>query len=128
MLPYAYGRNRGASTGVIAVLRDPPKKAPRSPTMVRAKLVKLLHLEPEDGVPPVEVRWRIPSQASLEPTICGDVEKYYIKCWCRGKGREVIMTKTSTAEITRRDFCSNQVINVGSFFYLVLYFCGHSYI
>lgn len=103
------GGDRGAVDDVIAVLRDPPKKVPRSPTWVRATLAERSCLEPEDSVPSVQVRWRVPSQASLLPTVCGDVQRYYIKCWCHGKGREVIATKTSTVDVPRRDFCRNQV-------------------
>lgn len=99
----------GASDSVLAVLRDPPKKVPRSPTLVMATLSERSRLEPEDEVPSVEVRWRVPSQASLAPTVCGDVERFYVKVWCRGKGKEVIRTKTSTVNVPRRDFCRNQV-------------------
>lgn len=104
----------GGSTGgprdtVMAVLRDPPKKVPRSPTLVKATLAERSCLEPEEAVSPVEVRWRVPSQASLAPASCGDVERYYVKCWCRGKGKEVIRSKTSTVDVPRRDFCRNQV-------------------
>lgn len=74
-----------------------------------ATLSERSRLEPEDEVPSVEVRWRVPSQASLAPTVCGDVERFYVKVWCRGKGKEVIRTKTSTVNVPRRDFCRNQV-------------------
>jgi len=90
------GNSGGASDSVLAVLRDPPKKVPS-------------RLEPEEEVPSVEVRWRVPSQASLAPTLCGDIERFYLKAWCRGKGKEVIRTKTSTVNVPRRDFCRNQV-------------------
>lgn len=99
----------GPAKSVMAVLRDPPKKVPRSPTWVRATIVERSCLEKEDDVPSVQVRWRVPSQASLYPVICGDVHRYYVKVWCRGKGREVIPTKTSTVDTPRRDFCRNQV-------------------
>lgn len=93
---------------VLAVLTDPPRKVPRSPTSVTATLAELRCCEPEDAVPSVEVRWRVPSQASLLPSFCGDVERYYIKCWCRGKAKEVMPT-TTTVDVPRRDFCRNQV-------------------
>lgn len=102
-------RQLGGSDSVLAVLRDPPKKVPRSPTMVIATLAERSRLEPEEEVPSVEVRWRVPSQASLAPTLCGDIERFYVKAWCRGKGKEVIRTKTSTVNVPRRDFCRNQV-------------------
>lgn len=91
------------------VLQDPPKRVPRSPTLVRATLAEVSYADSEDAGPPVEVRWRVPSQASLEPASCGDVERYYVKCWWRGKGKEVMRTKTSTVDVPRRDFCRNQV-------------------
>ena len=108
------GRHVGGTTGgpgerVMAVLQDPPKIVPRSPTLVRATLAEVSYLDSEDAGPPVEVRWRVPSQASLAPASCGDVERYYVKCWCRGKGKEVMRTKTSTVDVPRRDFCRNQV-------------------
>lgn len=103
------GNSGGASDSVLAVLRDPPKKIPRSPTLVMATFSERSSLEPEEEAPSVEVRWRVPSQASLAPTVCGDVERFYVKVWCRGKGKEVIRTKTSTVNVPRRDFCRNQV-------------------
>lgn len=93
----------------MAVLQDPPKRVPRSPTLVRATLAEVSYPDSEDAGPPVEVRWRVPSQASLAPASCGDVERYYVKCWWRGKGKEVMRTKTSTVDVPRRDFCRNQV-------------------
>ncbi|CAM9307283.1 unnamed protein product [Ectocarpus sp. 12 AP-2014] len=107
------GSSGGTHDSVLDVLRDPPKKIPRSPTLVIATLAERSSLEPEEEVPPVEVRWRVPSQASLAPTVCGDVERFYLKTWCRGKGKEVIRTKTSTVDVPRRDFCRNQIIDRG---------------
>lgn len=103
------GAAGGPSERVMAVLQDPPKRVPRSPTLVRATLAEVSYLDSEDAGPPVEVRWRVPSQASLAPASCGDVERYYVKCWWRGKGKEVMRTKTSTVDVPRRDFCRNQV-------------------
>lgn len=101
----------GPRGSVVAVLRDPPKKVPRSPILVRAKITERSRLESEDAVPPVEVRWRVPSQASLAPAVCGDVERYYVKCFCRGKGKEVLRIPPLVVDVpcTRRDFCRNQV-------------------
>lgn len=106
------GSSGDQSSPVLAVLRDPPKKVPRAPTFVRATLAELSCLEPEDAVHSAQVRWRVPSQSSLAPTQCGDVERYYVKCWCRGKGKEAIKTKTSTVDVPRRDFCRNQVRSI----------------
>ncbi|CAM9115178.1 unnamed protein product, partial [Hapterophycus canaliculatus] len=102
------GNSGGARDSVLALLRDPPKKIPRSPTLVIATLTERSRLEPEDEVPTAEVRWRVPSQASLAPAVCGDIERFYVKTWCRGKGKDVIRTKTSTVDVPRRDFCRNQ--------------------
>lgn len=105
------GSMGGPRGSVVAVLRDPPKKVPRSPILVRAKITERSRLESEDAVPPVEVRWRVPSQASLAPAVCGDVERYYVKCFCRGKGKEVLRIPPLVVDVpcTRRDFCRNQV-------------------
>lgn len=107
------GAAGGPCERVLAVLQDPPKKVPRSPTLVRATLAEVSCLDSEDAGPPVEVRWRVPSQASLAPASCGDIERYYVKCWWRGKGKEVMRTKTSTVDVPRRDFCRNQVNATG---------------
>lgn len=93
------------------MLRDPPKKVPRPPTSVTAALAELRTLQLEEAMTAVEVRWRVPSQASLLPSVCGDVERYYIKCWCRGKAKEVMPTAT-TVDAPRRDFCRNQVSSI----------------
>ncbi|CAM9136303.1 unnamed protein product [Discosporangium mesarthrocarpum] len=98
---------------VLNVLKNPPKKVPRSPLMVQASLIEPSSIESEDGAPTVEVRWRVPSQKSLLPTRCGDIQKYYIKCLCKGKAREVVRTSLAGVLEQRRDFCRNQIIDRG---------------
>ncbi|CAM9386779.1 unnamed protein product [Choristocarpus tenellus] len=98
---------------VLSVLQEPPRKVPRSPLRVQATLIDLSSLEPEDGAPTVEVRWRVPSQDSLLPTRCGETERYLIKCWCKSKAREVVRASAAGALEQRRDFCRNQIIDRG---------------
>ncbi|KAG5178955.1 hypothetical protein JKP88DRAFT_280687 [Tribonema minus] len=67
----------------------------------------------EDDSPCVEVRWLIPSQASLLPAHCGAAERYLVKCWSQGQASDVVRTNTGNSLKPRRDFCKHGAMDRG---------------
>jgi len=101
---------------IIKLLHAPPRLLPRSPLQVSCKVVHPAQEEgSHDGV--VEIRWRVPSQASiaLSDHKVGEVLKYVIKCWTNNQVVDVIHTTSGTGQRNsqRRDFCKNTVVDRG---------------
>lgn len=104
---------------VLAVLDSPPKRLPRSPLDVRARLLEQ-SLDGDDRDRSVEVRWRSP------PNV-GDIQRYVVRGYADGEEidvkRDVVGVlsrgnKAGTAPPNlclrrRRDFCKNDVVDRG---------------
>lgn len=93
------------------VLRGPPKLLPRSPLNVTVRLLEFY--EGEERERDVEVRWTLPSSDQMIVTTCGDIQRYVLRSYVKGREIEIMNSAVGPGRRQRRDFCENNIIDRG---------------